>query len=69
MLERKKMILKVQSENLRNLNPLAILDRGYSIVQDISGKIIKSSKNITLGDSVNVTLYKGAIGCEVKTKN
>ena len=69
ILERKKMILKVQSENLRNLNPLAILDRGYSIVQNREGKIIKSSENVIIGDLVNVTLCKGAIGCEVKTKN
>ena len=69
MLENKTMTLKVHRENLRNLNPLAILDRGYSIVHDASGKIIKSSEHVQTGDSISVTLYTGALNCEVRSKN
>ena len=43
------------------LSPLATLDRGYSIAQNQSGKIIKSASELKLGDSFKLTLSDGIV--------
>ncbi len=43
------------------LSPLATLDRGYSIAQNQSGKIIKSTSELKPGDSFKLTLSDGIV--------
>lgn len=43
------------------LSPLATLDRGYSIAQNQSGKIIKSVSELKPGDSFKLTLSDGIV--------
>ena len=43
---------------LDNLSPLKTLTRGYSLVEK-NNKIIKSVKDITIGDEVNIRLIDG----------
>ncbi|WP_391116029.1 exodeoxyribonuclease VII large subunit [Psychrobacillus sp. L3] len=45
---------------LEALNPLKIMDRGYSITY-IDGKVVKSVKEVGTGDSIYVTLPDGRI--------
>ena len=51
------------------LSPLATLDRGYSIAQQGSGKIIKSINELKLGDSFKLTLSDGSIEGNVTKLN
>ena len=52
---------------LDSLNPLSILQRGYSITKKLPEmNIIKDSADVKAGDSVNILLAKGHIDCVVK---
>lgn len=48
------------------LSPLAILERGYAVVTDKNGKILKSAKSVKPGDEVITRLHKGEFISTVK---
>ncbi len=52
-------------KNLNALNPLTILERGYSICT-LKGKGLKSSSDAKPGDSVQVRLARGRLDCKVE---
>jgi exodeoxyribonuclease VII large subunit len=49
---------------LHVVSPLATLDRGYAIVKKEDG-ILFSSKQVHVGDALDITLSKGQLTCEV----
>ena len=53
-------------KNIEILNPLSILDRGYSIVTNESGKAIKSSLEVSEGEALKTRFSHGSIEVEVK---
>jgi exodeoxyribonuclease VII large subunit len=53
------------ASNLGLLNPLAILERGYSVVKTGAGGIVKLAKQVRQGDEVEVKLYEGGLACQV----
>ena len=57
------------SKNLDILNPLSMLDRGYAIVTNDSGKAIKSSSEVSKGDLLKARLSKGNLEVDVKNKS
>ena len=64
-------LLKTKSTNLEGfinklelLNPLGILKKGYSVVSS-KDKIIKSYKEVGVGDIINVRLNEGFINASV----
>ncbi len=50
------------------MSPLAVLDRGYAIVMDASGKALTSSDHIKVGDTIYARLAKGKIISNVTKK-
>ena len=60
--------LKELDKNLDILNPLSILERGYSIIQNKSNFSIKSISEVETGDVLTARLNKGFIDVEVKNK-
>lgn len=50
---------------LNALSPLNVLARGYSVAYS-NGKIVSSSDNLTVGDSLNIDFYNGSAVCEIK---
>jgi len=54
---------------LQSLSPLAILDRGYALVFDSEGKLLKDSGRIKVGDEISARLAKGEIEAQVTKKN
>ena len=60
--------LKELDKNLDILNPLSILERGYSIIQNKSGISIKSISEVEAGEVLTARLNKGFIDVEVKNK-
>ena len=53
---------------LQSLSPLAILDRGYALVFDAQGKLIKDSGAIHVGDEISARLAHGQIQAQITKK-
>lgn len=49
-------------------SPLKVLERGYSIVTDSSGVVLRDAASVSLGDSLSIQLHKGRLSTEVKKK-
>lgn len=50
---------------LENASPQTILDRGYSMVTDNKGNIIRNETQVSAGDEIKITLAKGKISASV----
>ena len=50
------------AQMLDSLSPLGTLQRGYAIVTDSSGKVLREANNLSLGDEVNARLANGRLG-------
>ena len=50
---------------LSHLSPLAVLERGYAIVQDESGRALRLSSETAPGRRVGIRLHQGRLGAEV----
>jgi exodeoxyribonuclease VII large subunit len=63
---------KVRSERLRTaletLSPLAILDRGYSLVFDSRGKLLKDANQAVIGEEISARLSRGEIRAAITKK-
>jgi exodeoxyribonuclease VII large subunit len=51
---------------LQALSPLAILDRGYALVFDSSGMLLKDAARVKPGDEISARLAKGSLAATVK---
>jgi exodeoxyribonuclease VII large subunit len=54
---------------LQALSPVAILERGYALVFDSSGKLVKSTAQVETGDEISARLAQGTITARVERKN
>jgi len=52
---------------LETASPLAVMERGFSVVTNSSGKIIKSSDNVKTGDKLYIRPLKGKINAIVES--
>ena len=63
---------RVRSERLQtaleSLSPLAILERGYALVFDSNGKLLKDVRALKLGDEISARLAHGEIQAAVTKK-
>lgn len=50
------------------LSPLKVLARGYSIVMNTDGKVLKTAESVKIGEMVQVRIKKGTLCCEVKER-
>ena len=65
-LQRKKTFFVQHAQLLDAVNPRAVLGRGYSIVtSEKTGKLVRSSMEVTKGDALQVVLHQGTLGCQV----
>jgi exodeoxyribonuclease VII large subunit len=64
---------KVRSERLHtalaSLSPLAILERGYALVFDSEGKLLKDARNVRIGDEISARLAHGEVQAAVTKKH
>ncbi|MDG4767818.1 exodeoxyribonuclease VII large subunit [Solwaraspora sp. WMMD406] len=51
---------------LRALSPAATLDRGYAIVQDAAGQVVRSPGQVSAGDRLRLRLAGGDLGAVAK---
>ncbi|OIO58135.1 MAG: exodeoxyribonuclease VII large subunit [Candidatus Marinimicrobia bacterium CG1_02_48_14] len=60
------LLLDHLTEKLMLLDPLKILGRGYSIIQNDLGQIIKTTEQVVLNQSVHVTVQHGTFDAKVE---
>jgi exodeoxyribonuclease VII large subunit len=66
LLEQQAARLAKFNASLIHLNPRAVLDRGYSIVERDGGRIVRSARQIAAGDALRVTFASGAAQTRVE---
>jgi exodeoxyribonuclease VII large subunit len=63
---------RVRSERLQtaleSLSPLAILERGYALVFDSEGKLLKDISGVNLGEEISARLAHGELRATVTRK-
>lgn len=59
--ERQSQRLKIQSEKLLSLNPMSVLERGYSAAFKPDGTVIKSVADLGSGELFDLRLHDGKI--------
>jgi len=69
-----KIIVALQLVNqqkllLKSYNPQNVLRRGYGIIRNKNGKIIKTTKDLSVGEKIEVKLYKGGFVSKIKNIN
>ncbi len=64
-IESKENLLNNLAAKLDALSPLKVLGRGYSVIQNSGGKVIKNSSQVKIGDKLFIKLNKGEIKAEV----
>ena len=61
--------LERMTEALQALSPLAILDRGYALVFDASGKLLKDARHAKAGQDITARLAHGELHATVHRAN
>jgi len=52
--------------NLSHLDPAAVLERGYSVVRDGSGRIVLRGGSLAAGDLLDITFAEGGAHARVE---
>jgi exodeoxyribonuclease VII large subunit len=68
LLQRRSRLERLTSQ-MEALSPLAILDRGYALVFDAAGKLVKDASQVKSGDEISARLARGEIAATVKKKS
>lgn len=69
-IELKHETLQRLEQNLRHLSPNAVLERGYSLVQQENGSIVRDSVVLQSGESLKLTFARGQADARVeRTRN
>ena len=67
------LLHKVRAERmsraLEMLSPLAILERGYALVFDAAGKLVKDAAQVKVGEEISARVARGEIQATVKNKS
>lgn len=66
MARRQQQLLRLQ-QNLSHLNPHAVLERGYSLVQTTTGKVVTDSRQLAPDDQVMLTFASGLADARILT--
>ena len=64
-LEQQRQKLAAATQTLQALNPHNILGRGYAIVRDGEGKIVKNALDLSVGEQLGVELGQGRVNVGV----
>src|SRR2546426_2899764 len=54
------------ASQLQTLSPVAILERGYALVFDSRGNLLKNAAQVKVGDEISARLAKGSVTATVK---
>jgi exodeoxyribonuclease VII large subunit len=68
LLRQRSRLDQIQHQ-LRALSPVAILERGYALVFDSSGKLVKSTSQVEVGDEISARLARGSLVARIEKKD
>ena len=66
LLVAKRRLLESASMQLQERSPYQLLERGYAIAYDASGKVLRSPDQVKAGDDISVRLARGEIDATVR---
>ena len=69
LLVAKRRLLQAAALRLDERSPLRILERGYAIAYDSSGKVLRSVEQVALGEDIDVQLHRGRVSANVTKKS
>jgi exodeoxyribonuclease VII large subunit len=58
--------LEAIARHLAHLDPTQVLGRGYSIVRDGAGHVVRASTGLAKGDPLEITFGEGSAGVTVR---
>ena len=64
-IEKNKLLLNKNISKLDALSPLKTLGRGYSVVENDLGKVVKSKNDVRKGQMLNIILNDGKVNAIV----
>ncbi len=67
VVERRNTLSRLEAI-LQERSPLVILNRGYSITRDVSGRIVRDAAAVAIGSDVSIRLARGELGATVRNK-
>lgn len=65
LLKRRSRLEQIRT-HLQGLSPIAILDRGYALIFDAGGKLVKDAARLGPGQAITARVARGTIEAEVK---
>jgi len=65
LLRRRSRLEQIQHQ-LKALSPVAILERGYALVFDSAGKLVKNSAQLEVGEEISARLAHGSLTAKVE---
>ncbi len=66
-LQRSIVRVSAVAARLHSLSPLAVLDRGYALVMDAAGGLVRSTAQLNTGDQVTTRLADGSFSSRVES--
>lgn len=67
LLQKGRSRVDLESERLQNYSPRATLDRGYAIVRNASGIVVRTANIVQAGEALDIILGHGGLEVEVKS--
>lgn len=64
-LDRQKVRLRIAIGQLESLSPLAVLARGYAIVRDPQGRLVRRAVEAHVNDEIRIDLAEGELSAQV----
>src|SRR5580693_289467 len=64
----KRKLFDALETQLKERDPLRLLERGYAVAYDASGKVLRSPDQVVIGDDISVRIAQGELGASVRTK-
>jgi exodeoxyribonuclease VII large subunit len=64
----KRRRLEAAALQLEERSPFQLLERGYAIAYDASGKVLRSPDQVALGDDISVRLARGQLDATIRGK-
>ena len=65
----KEQVVSAKRKELEALSPLSVLKRGFALVRDEKGRIIRDNKDVKNGDKLYITVEKGEIRTVVQEED
>ena len=64
---RERMRLTAAAAKLDALSPLSVVSRGYGMIFDSSGGVMKTVKNAKVGNDIRVELIDGSVTAKIES--